>query len=93
MAQLNAQLEELFNKFKDDDTGITKAGLTKFCVDCKFVDSKLKEADTGMIFEAVKSKGDPCAYQLFVGECYSSRKPATLQTPIQIELCVLFKSI
>ena len=39
-----------------------------------------------MIFEAVKSKGIPCAYQLFAGEQHGFRKPETIQTAIQSEL-------
>jgi hypothetical protein len=54
MTMLNEQLEAMFNEFKDDETGITKAGIEKFCTNCKLFDNKLKSSDCGMIFEAVK---------------------------------------
>ena len=58
MAELNSALFELFEKYSDHDGGITATGLTRFCAECKLLDSgcghAMKETDCTLIFEAVK---------------------------------------
>ena len=54
MAELNANLADLFAEHKDGTSGMTPTGLLTFAADCNLLGKGLKGKDLTMIFSQVK---------------------------------------
>lgn len=70
MAELNANLADLFAEHKDGSSGITQTGLLTFAADCNILGKGLKGKDISLVFSSVKvGKKDELNFDRFQEVC------------------------
>jgi hypothetical protein len=54
MGELETQLEALYEKFKDEETGVSNKALTQFASECNLLNKDLTDLDVELTFQSVK---------------------------------------
>jgi hypothetical protein len=87
MSELEAQLEVLYDKYKDEETGVSSAALTQFASECNLLNKDLKDLDVELTFQAVKlGKKETLNFDRFKEACrkMAVKRECTYHVLIQI---------